>query len=131
MTAETAAPGWVADVLAILAVGRPVPVDQLVERTGARRGELLTFLQRRAHLLETSTGWVDGLRLADGVALVHELSATEREADTLVADDDLALWAVLVEDGLPLAGGGTVPARPLPELPAAMRCRLPARCRMI
>jgi len=86
MTSEPAVPGWAMDVLAILAAGRPVPVDQLAERTDTRRGELLTFLQRRAHLLETSAGWVDGLRLADGVAFVHELSAIERGADTLNAE---------------------------------------------
>jgi len=131
MTAEPTAPGWATDVLATLADGHPVSLHQFVERTGARRGDLLTFLQRRAHLLKAGTGWVDGLRLADGVALVHELSATEREADTLVADDDLALWAVLASDGLPLAGGGTIRARPFPELPAAMRSGLPAGCGMI
>jgi hypothetical protein len=125
MTSETAAPGWATNVLAILAAGRPVPVDQLAERTGARRGELSTFLQRRAHLLETGTGWVDG------VAFVHELSAAEREADALAADDDLALWAVLASDGLPLAGGGTVRARPFPELPTAVRSGLPAGYGMI
>jgi SEC-C motif len=131
MTSETTAPGWATDVLAILAAGRPVPVDRLAERTGARRGELLMFLQRCAHLLETSVGWVDGLRLADGVAFAHELSAAECEADALAADDDLALWAVLASDGLPLVGGGTVRARPFPELPATMRSGLPAGCGMI
>lgn len=75
----------------MLADGRPVAVDQFVERMGVRRGELLTFMQRHPHLLETGLGWVDALRLADGVAFVHELSAAEREAGVLAADDDLAL----------------------------------------
>ncbi|MBI3686897.1 MAG: hypothetical protein HY241_06040 [Actinobacteria bacterium] len=115
----------------MLADSRPVALDQLVERMGVRRGELLTFLQRQPHLLEAGTGWVDALRLADGVAFVHELSAAEREADVLAADDDLALWAVLADGGIPLAGGGEVWARPLPELPAAVRSTLPAGSGMI
>ncbi len=117
--------------MTILADGRPVPVDELAERTSVRSVELLTFLQGHPHLLETSAGWINALRLGDGVAFVHELSAAEREADALAADDDLALWAVLAEEGLPLANGGEVRARPLPELPAGVRTNLPAGCGLI
>lgn len=63
----------------MLADGRPHAVEQLAERTGARRGELLTFLEKDPHLLEVGAGWVNVLRLADGVAFTHELSVVELE----------------------------------------------------
>lgn len=115
----------------MLAAGRPIPVDQLVERTRVRRHELLTFLQRHPHLMETTLGWVDALQLADGVAFVHELNAAERDADVLAGDDDLALLAVLAQEGLPLAGGGEVRALPLPEQPSGVRTNVPAGCGLI
>lgn len=52
---------------------------------------MLAFLQDDARLLETITGWADGLRLADCIAFVHELTTAEREADTLAGDDNVAL----------------------------------------
>jgi hypothetical protein len=67
----------------MLGDGRPRSLEQLVERTGARRGQLLTFLERHPHLRETGAGWVDVVRLADGVAFTHELSAVERRAEVL------------------------------------------------
>jgi hypothetical protein len=112
--------------MSVLADGRPRSVEQLTGRTGARRGELRTFLEKHPHLLETGAGWVNVLRLADGVTFTHELSAVERETEVLSADDDLALWAVASQDGLPLAGGGEVRALPFPELPAAVPAALPA-----
>jgi len=81
--------------------GRAWSVEQLAERTGARRGELRTFLSEHPHLVETGAGWVNVLRLADGLAFTHELSAVEREAGVL-------------------AEGGEVRAFPLPDLPAGL-----------
>jgi hypothetical protein len=126
MTAVVGVSRWGAEVVSMLTDGCARSVEQLAGRTGARRGELLTFLEKHPHLLETGTGWVNVLRLTDGLAFTHELSAVEREAEVLSADDDLALWAVLAQAGLPLAGGGEVWALPLPELPAAVPTTLPA-----
>lgn len=125
MTAVMGESRWGADAVSILANGRACSVEQLARRTGARRGELLTFLEEHPHLLETSTGWVNVLQLADGVAFTHELSAVEQETQVLSADDDLALWAVAAQTGLPLAEGGEVRALPLPELPAGVPITLP------
>lgn len=125
MTAVVGMARWGTEVLSMLADGRPCSVEQLTGRTGARRGELLTFLEQHPHLLQIGAGWVNALRLADGVAFTHELRAVEREAEVLSADDDLALWAVLAQAGLPLAGGGQVRALPMPELPAVLPNTLP------
>ena len=126
MAVDVTWPGWADGIVSMLADGRVVPVDQLVERAGVRRGEVLTFLQQRPRLLETGSGWVDAFRLADGVEFTHVLSAVERETGVLAADDDLALWAVLAQEGLPLAAGGQVWAHPLPELPSRIRSHLPS-----
>src|SRR5664280_959725 len=126
MTAVVGVSRWGAEIVSMLADGCPRSVEQLAGRAGARRGELLTFLAGHPHLVETGAGWVNVLRLADGVAFTHELSAVERETQVLSADDDLALWAVPAQAGLPLAGGGEVRALPLPELPAGVPTDLPA-----
>jgi hypothetical protein len=83
---------------------RPHAVEQVAGRAGARRGELRTFLEGHPHLQETGAGWVNVLRLTDGVAFTHALSAVERQTEVLSADYDLALWAVPAQARLPLAG---------------------------
>ncbi len=58
-----------------------------------------------------------GLRLADGVAFAHELSAVEAASGMLSGADDLALWAVFAAGGLPLAAGGMAKATAAVDLP--------------
>lgn len=55
---------------------------------------------------------MSGLRLADGVAFAHELSAAEVERGMLSGDDDLALWAVFAIEGLPWPPGARRRRRP-------------------
>jgi hypothetical protein len=102
-----------------------VPLDRLITRTRVRRLELLTFLEQQPHLVQVDAGWVNAMILADGLALVHAVSAAEREAGLLAADDDLAFWALLTQNGLPLQGGGQVTARALLDLPVAVATHLP------
>jgi SEC-C motif len=101
---------WSPNVLSVLGATGPLPAGRLAERADIvrRRPPRSGSLEESACLLPTSTGWVDGLRIADGVAFTHELSELELEAGALAADDDLALWASLAEDGLPLCTGGEV-----------------------
>jgi hypothetical protein len=74
---------------------------------------------------------VSGLRVADGVAFTHELSAVEVASGMLSADDDLALWAQFAVGGLPLAGGGEVRATTVLDLPPGISDDLPAGQGMI
>ncbi len=91
---------------------------------------LRRHLDEHPYLVPTPEGeWVSGLRLADGVAFTHELSAAEVASGMLSADDDLALWAQFAVGGLPLAGGGEVTGDDCPGSAARHRRRSARRAR--
>ncbi|MDA0633287.1 SEC-C metal-binding domain-containing protein [Nonomuraea sp. MCN248] len=119
-------PHWADEITAFVTAEGPVPFEKLAERANVSRSVLRTFLDEHPYLCPDSGGdWVSGLRLADGVAFLHELSAAEVAAGVLAADDDLALWARFAQDGLPLAGGGQVGATTFLDLPAGFGNGLP------
>jgi hypothetical protein len=85
------------------------------------------YLAEHPYLVPTpDREWVSGLRLADGAAFTHELTAAEVASGMLSADDDLALWAQFAIGGLPLAGGGEVRATTILDLPPGIGDDLPA-----
>jgi hypothetical protein len=90
------------------------------------------YLAEHPYLVPTpDREWVSGLRLADGAAFTHELTAAEVASGMLSADDDLALWAQFAIGGLPLAGGGAVRATTILDLPPGIGDDLPAGQGMI
>ncbi|WP_283139814.1 SEC-C metal-binding domain-containing protein [Rhizohabitans arisaemae] len=58
----------------------------------------------------------DLLATVDGSVFTHVLTETERATGVLAGDDDLALWARLADDGLPLREGGWVRCRRFSDL---------------
>lgn len=130
MVVKQYVPAWATDVLSHLSADAPLSAIELAERVGAAPGSVAQVLAEEPRAVLAAAGWVDGLRLAEGVAFVHELAEAEVEVEVLAADIELALFAALASAGLPLAGsdaGGTVRARPLPELPLRLRdAALPA-----
>jgi hypothetical protein len=115
-TAPLAEPAWAADLLRHLGQAGPLTTAALTERLRTAAPDLTTEqvegeLQARLDVHETAAGWVSLLAVADGAVLTHVLNADEQEAGMLAADGDLDLWARLADEGLPLAGGGTVRTR--------------------
>ena len=103
-------PPWASDLRSALGA-RPVPLDAIEARVGARHGQVdRAALQRelcaRGDVYEAPDGWVDLISAANGVVLTHVLCEHERSAGVLDADGDLDLWARLADEGLPLTAGG-------------------------
>ena len=112
------------EITALLAAGGPLSLEVLARLVNVAPVLLRRHLDEHPHLLPTPDGeWVSGLRLADGVAFTHELTAAEVVSGMLSADDDLALWAQFAIGGLPLAGGGEVRATTVLDLPPLARIR--------
>jgi hypothetical protein len=112
--------------MSILSAGRPVPIRRLAEVAAAPAVTVERFLDGEPRAVLTADGWVDASLLAEGVAVLHEVSEIELEVGVLAADVELALFAQLASEGLPLAAGGPgsgglVRARRLPELPLRLR----------
>jgi hypothetical protein len=115
-TEHRQAPAWAADLPSHLGQGGPLTAGVLAERLQAHHPGLTAEqvereLRARCDVHETAGGWVSLLALADGAVLSHLLGAEERKAGVLAAGGDLDLWARLADEGLPLAGGGTVRTR--------------------
>jgi hypothetical protein len=112
--------------MSILSAGLPVPIGRLAEVAAAPPVTVERFLDGEPRAVLTADGWVDASLLAEGVAVLHEVSEIELEVGVLGADVELALFARLASEGLPLAAGGSgsggsVRARRLPELPLRLR----------
>jgi len=95
----------------VLAARGPLSVEELAALADVLPRVLGRYLEEHPQLVMAPDGkWVSGLRLADGVAFTHELSAVEVASGILSVDDDLALWGQFAIGGLPLADGGEVRA---------------------
>ncbi len=110
------APAWAAELARHLRQAGPLTPAELTERLqagvpGLTAERVERELRARSDVHETADGWVSLLAVADGAVLTHVLSAQERQTGMLAADGDLDLWARLADDGLPLAGSGTVRTR--------------------
>lgn len=82
------------EIIALLAARGPLSLEVLARLVNVAPVVLGRYLAEHPYLLPTPDGeWVSGLRLADGVAFTHELTAAEVASGMLSADDDLALWA--------------------------------------
>jgi hypothetical protein len=99
--------------LDILAEG-PRPLEEL-RKALAERSTIVPLDDLRADLIAHPDVWVfddDTLghvsTLSQDVVVTHELTAAEKQLGMLEADVDLDVWAVLADEGCPLAGGGTV-----------------------
>ena len=115
------------EITALLAARGPLSLEVLARLVNVAPVVLGRYLAEHPYLLPTPDGeWVSGLRLADGVAFTHELTAAEVASGMLSADDDLALWAQFAIGGLPLAGGGEVRATTVLDLPPGIGDDLPA-----
>jgi hypothetical protein len=115
-TEHRKAPAWAADLPRHLGQGGPLTAGALTERLQAHHPGLTAEqvereLLARCDVHETAGGWVSLLALADGAVLSHLLGAEERRAGVLATDGDLDMWARLADEGLPLAGGGTLRTR--------------------
>ncbi|SRR6266566_591134 len=120
------------EITALLMARGPLPVEALARLVDVAPAVLRRHLDEHPHLVPTPEGeWVSGLRVADGVAFTHELSAAEVASGMLSGDDDLALWAQFAVGGLPLAGGGEVRATTVLDLPPGIGGDLPAGQGMI
>jgi hypothetical protein len=120
------------EIAALLAARGPLSLEVLARLVNVAPGVLGRHLAEHPHLVPTPEGaWVSGLRLADGVAFMHELCAVEVASGMLSADDDLALWAQFAVGGLRLAGGGEVQATTVLDLPPGIGGDLPAGQGMI
>jgi hypothetical protein len=120
------------EIIALLTVRGPLSLDALSRLVGVSPFVLRRFLEEDPVAVATPDGeWVSGLRLADGVAFTHELSATEVASGMLSADDDLALWAQFAVGALPLAGGGEVRPTTVLDLPPGVGDDRPAGQGMI
>ena len=115
------------EITALLAARGPLSLEVLARLVNVAPVVLGRYLAEHPYLLPTPDGeWVSGLRLADGVAFTHELTAAEVASGMLSADDDLALWAQFAIGGLPLAGCGEVRATTVLDLPPGIGDDLPA-----
>jgi hypothetical protein len=120
------------EITALLAATGQLSVEALARLVNVTPVELRRHLDEHPHLVPTPEGeWVSGLRLADGVAFTHDLTAAEVASGMLSADDDLALWGQFAVGGLPLAGGGEVRATTVLDLPPGIGDDLPAGQGMI
>jgi hypothetical protein len=120
------------EIVAVLAVRGPLSLDELAVLADVPPRVLGRYLEENPQLVMALDGkWVSGLRLADGVAFTHDLSAVEVAWEILSADDDLALWGQFATGGLPLAGGGEVRATTVLDLPPGSGNDLPAGQGMI
>jgi hypothetical protein len=120
------------EITALLAARGQLSVEALARLVNVTPVELRRHLDEHPHLVPTPEGeWVSGLRLADGVAFTHDLTAAEVASGMLSADDDLALWGQFAVGGLPLAGGGEVRATTVLDLPPGIGDDLPAGQGMI
>jgi hypothetical protein len=109
------------EIAALLAARGPLSLEVLARLVNVAPVALGRYLDEHPYLVPTPEGeWVSGLRLADGVAFTHELSAIEVASGMLSADDDLALWAQFAVGGRPLAGGGEVKATTVLDLPSGI-----------
>jgi len=120
------------EIVALLAARGPLSLEALARLGNVAPAVLRKQLAEHPYLVPTPDGeWVSGLRLADGIAFAHELSAIEVASGMLSADDDLALWAQFAIGGLPLTDGGEVRATTILDLPAGTGDDLPAGQGMI
>ena len=116
----------------MLAAGGPLSLEELAALADVPPRVLGRYLEEHPQLVMAPDGkWVTGLRLADGVAFTHELSAVEVASGILSVDDDLALWGQFAIGGLPLADGGEVRATTVLDLPSGAGNDLPAGQGMI
>src|SRR5271166_2129804 len=120
------------EIAAVLAAGGPLSLEELAALADVPPRVLGRYLEEHPQLVMAPDGkWVTGLRLADGVAFTHELSAVEVASGILSVDDDLALWGQFAIGGLPLADGGEVRATTVLDLPSGAGNDLPAGQGMI
>jgi hypothetical protein len=120
------------EITALLVARGPLSVEALARLVNVAPAVLRRHLDEHPRLVPTPEGeWASGLRVADGVAFTHELSAVEVASGVLSGDDDLALWAQFAVGGLPLAGGGEVKATTVLDLPPGIGDDLPAGQGMI
>ncbi len=116
--------GW-ADDLRKQIGSVPTPLEDLVRRMRENHpavtpSEIEEALELWPGGHDSDHGWVNVFALADGAVLTHMLTDQELDSGRLLGDDDLALWARLALDGLPLAGA----ARSAPSGPnMAAPCR--------
>jgi SEC-C motif len=120
------------EIAALLAARGPLALEVLARLANVTPVMLRRYLDEHPYLVRTpGKEWASGLRVADGVAFTHELSAIEVASGMLSGDDDLALWAQFAVGGLPLAGGGEVKATTVLDLPPGIGGDLPAGQGMI
>src|SRR5258707_12418381 len=120
------------EIVALLAARGPLSLEVLARLVNVGPVALRRHLDEHPCLVPTpEEEWVSGLRVADGVAFTHELTAIEVTSGVLSADDDLAVWGQFAIGGLPLAGGGEVRATTVLDLPPGIGNDLPAGQGMI
>src|SRR5258708_20861804 len=120
------------EIVALLAARGPLSLEVLARLVNVAPVALRRHLDEHPCLVPTpEEEWVSGLRVADGVAFTHELTAIEVTSGVLSADDDLAVWGQFAIGGLPLAGGGEVRATTVLDLPPGIGNDLPAGQGMI
>src|SRR5258708_21365852 len=110
------------EIVALLAARGPLSLEVLARLVNVAPVALRRHLDEHPCLVPTpEEEWVSGLRVADGVAFTHELTAIEVTSGVLSADDDLAVWGQFAIGGLPLAGGGEGRAATALGLPPGIR----------
>lgn len=113
MTRPAAAPEppWTAPLLDLLADGRGRTTAEVAAAMSLDTAEVERELRARGDVHERDGRWTSALVLAEGLGLVHQIGAEELALGVVTADGDLDLWAQLADDGVALAGGGSVRTR--------------------
>ena len=87
----------------------PLPLSELNARLHGEQPETPAGVEAELDVWpvarESDAGRASLIALADGVVFTHMLTKDECSAGVVGGDYDLALWARLAGDGLPLAGG--------------------------